>query len=293
MRRHWVKVMALLLPALTGCLSHTRKLQAPKGPSVELTADAEQLESQVNRDYDAIHSMNATVDFRASVGGQKRGSVTDYNVSIRGFILLRKPDDLRVLGLVPVLHTTAFDLASDGKTFKLLIPPKNKAIEGSNTVTKRSSNTLENLRPGVFFDAMMIHGISPDEKIFLTTETKTTQDPKTRQMIEEPHYDLYTVRAKPDGNELIPERVIHFSRATLRPVEQDIYNADGNVETQVLYGPDSIFGSVKFPGTVTIKRPIDEYEIFLTIEKLTMNQPLSDDQFENKIPPGIQIQHLD
>ena len=99
---------------------------------MELTADAAQLESEINKTYDAIHSLNATVDFRASVGGEKRGKVTDYNVSIRGFILLRKPEMLRVLGLVPVLHTPAFDMASDGKTFKLLIPPKNKAIVGSN-----------------------------------------------------------------------------------------------------------------------------------------------------------------
>lgn len=292
MRRHWVKVMTLLLPAMTGCLSHTRKLQKPQGPSVVLSATAEELESQVNKTYDSIHSLNATVNFQASVGGQQKGSVTDYT-SIRGFILLRKPEMLRVLGLVPVLHTTAFDLASDGKTFKLLIPPKSKAIEGSNTVTKRSKNTLENLRPSVFFDSMLIRGILPDEKMFLTTESTTHEDPKTKEMIEEPHYDLYTVRTKPDGNELVPLRVIHFDRANLRPVEQDIFNQDGNVETQVLYGPDSTFGDVKFPGTVTIKRPLDEYQIVLTIEKLTFNQALTDDQFENKIPEGIQIQKLD
>ena len=44
MRRDWLKFLALLLPVLTGCLSHTRKLQQPKlawrGP---WSADAVQL----------------------------------------------------------------------------------------------------------------------------------------------------------------------------------------------------------------------------------------------------------
>ena len=38
-------------------------------------------------------------------------------------------------------------MASDGKTFTVLIPPKNKAIEGPTSITKRSDKQFENLRP--------------------------------------------------------------------------------------------------------------------------------------------------
>ena len=55
------------------------------------------------------------------------------------------------------------------------------------------------------------------------------------------------------------------------PIEQDIYNADGDLETQVIYGPYQDFNGTQFPGTITINRVIDEYKITLTVEKVTLN----------------------
>lgn len=282
----------LLLPALSGCLYHTRKLQVPKAPAIVLSAKADDLVSRVNKQFAAIQTLNATVEFQAQVGGTKKGAVTDYT-SFRGYILMRKPGDLRVLGLVPVLHTRAFDLASKGDDFKLLIPSKSKAITGSSPATKKSKNALENLRPNLFFDSMLIRNISPDEQEYVTGESRIYTDAARKQLLEEPVYDLAIVRRKEGDNELELVRVIRFGRSDLMPFEQDIYDKDGNIETQTIYGPYQSFGDSRFPGTVTIKRPMEEYQITITIEKLTINQPLTDDQFELKIPEGIQIQKLD
>ena len=300
MRRRWLNAVALLLPVMTGCLSHTRKLQTVRPPSVVENADAAQLVDGLNRSYAAVNSMTATVDFQASVGGTHKGKVTDYT-SFRGYILLQKPEMLRVLGLVPVLRTTAFDLASDGNTFKLLIPPQHKAIEGKTTVEKKSANPLMNLRPNVFFDSMLIRGIAPDEQVILTTDTNTIQDRKTKSWYEERDYLLSIVRAKAETpantptdtlRQLVPVRVIRFNRANLTPIEQDIYDKDGAIETQTLYGRSQTFGTEKFPGTITIKRPLEEYQIVLTVQKLVLNQPLANDQFQLKIPEGTSVQEL-
>ena len=97
MRRDWLKFLALLVPVLTGCLSHTRSLQQPKLAGVALNADAVQLVEAVNHRYDQVNSLSATVDFAASVGGAHKGKETDYT-SIHGYIRLRKPQMLRVLG---------------------------------------------------------------------------------------------------------------------------------------------------------------------------------------------------
>jgi hypothetical protein len=82
-------------------------------------------------------------------------------------------------------------------------------------------------------------------------------------------------------------RVIHFSRVDLLPTEQDIYNADAELETQALYGPYQDFNGIKFPSTIDIKRPLDEYSIRLTVEQLKVNQTLPDKQFELTIPKGV------
>jgi len=291
MRKFWFQAIALCLPVLTGCLSHTRKLQQPEMPSVVESADVQELVSNINKQYDAIQSLNATVEFKASVGGAQKGKVTDYT-SVRGFILLRKPEMLRVLGLLPVLNTRAFDLASDGSTFKLWIPHENKAIIGSNAVSKPSAKPLENMRPYVFFDSLLIHGIGSDELLSLTTDTKTVLDPKHKQLMLQPEYDLGVFRKEANSNILVPVRVIHVGREDLLPSGEDIYDKDGNIQTQAVYGPYESFGDFRYPGSITIKRPLEEYQIVITFQKVTVNQPLPDNQFELKIPNGTQIQNL-
>jgi hypothetical protein len=297
MRRDWLKVLALLLPVLTGCLSHTRKLQQPKPAGIALNADAVQLVEAVNLRYERVTSLSATVDFAASVGGVHKGQQTDYT-SIHGYIRLRKPQMLRVLGYLPVVRLRAFDLASDGKTFTMLIPPRSRAIEGSNSVTTPAANPMENLRPDVFFDSILIHGISADSIVSLTNSSQTKLDPKTKQLIEQPQYDLTVLKpgersSSPGLPQLgTPLRVIHFNRINLMPIGQDVYNAAGDLETQVVYGPYQDFNGTQFPGTISINRLLDEFRITITVEKLELNQPLADDQFEVKVPADYKLQKL-
>ena len=44
---------------------------------------------------------------------------------------------------------------------------------------------------------------------------------------------------------------------------------------------------------IEINRPQEEYSIRLTVEKLTINEPLRDDQFALQQPPGSQLVNLD
>jgi hypothetical protein len=307
MRRDWLKVLALLVPVLTGCLSHTRKLQQPKLAGVALDADAVQLVEAVNHRYEQVNSLAATVDFAASVGGAHKGQQTDYT-SIHGYIRMRKPQMLRVLGYLPIVRLRAFDLASDGKTFTMLIPPKSRAIEGSNSVTNPAVKAtddrqdqwaaMENLRPDIFLDSLLIHSISADSIVSLTNSSQTKLEPKAKQLIEQPQYDLTVLKPgerspSPGLPQLgTPLRVIHFNRINLLPIGQDIYNAAGDLETQVVYGPYQDFSGTQFPGTITINRSLEELRITITVEKLVLNQPLADDQFELKVPEEYKVQKL-
>lgn len=290
-RRSSALLLVFLLPFLNGCLVHTRRIQQAKMPAVVMTATAEDLVKEVNDRCQTIHSLSATVVFQATVGGPRKGKEKTYT-SFNGYILLRKPESLRVIGLVPVLHTRAFDMASNGQTFKLWIPHENKVFEGPNTVTKQSPNTLENFRPNIFSDSLLINCIGRDDLVTLTSDTDTRIDPKTKQLMIQADYDLSIVRRKGDSQELIPERVIHFNRVDLRPYEEDIYDSEGAIQTEAIYGPDQTFGPVRFPGTITIKRPLEEYQIVITFQKLITNLNLTDDQFELKTPRGTIVKEL-
>ncbi|MBV9572416.1 MAG: hypothetical protein JOY93_00055, partial [Acidobacteriales bacterium] len=59
-----------------------------------------------------IQTLQATVDIDTSVGGVKKGKVTDYK-EIRGYVLARKPAMLRMIGLLPIVRNRAFDMVSD------------------------------------------------------------------------------------------------------------------------------------------------------------------------------------
>jgi hypothetical protein len=298
MRRDWLKFLALLVPVLTGCLSHTRKLQQPKLAGAVLNADAVQLVEAVNKRYEQVNSLTATVDFAASVGGAHSGQQTDYT-SVHGFILFRKPEMLRVIGLVPVIRTQAFNLASDGSTFTLLIPPRSKAIQGSATVaSKTATKSFENMRPQVFLDSIVIRGIDADRIVSLTTSSTSKLEAKTKHLIETPLYDLTVLdagRSNPaPGLPQVdkPTRVIHFSRIDLMPTGQDIYNSEGAPETKVVYGPYQNFNGILFPSTITIDRPIEEYRITLNVEKVVFNIPLTDEQFQESVPKNYKLQKM-
>ncbi|HXO94567.1 MAG TPA: hypothetical protein VN825_10545 [Candidatus Acidoferrum sp.] len=290
-RRSSAWLLLLLVPFLNGCLVRTRKLKQVKMPSVVMTATADDLVKAINDRCETIRSLTATVEFQATVGGPNKGKEKIYT-SFTGYILLRKPESLRVIGKVPVLHTTAFDLASDGNTFKLWVPHENKVFEGPNTITKESPNTLENFRPNIFSDSLLIKCIDSDDLLTLTSDTDTKLDPKTKQLVMQVAYVLTVLRRKDDRRDLIPERVIRFDRVDLRPYEEDIYDTKGEIQTQAIYGVDQKFGEVMFPGTITIKRPLEEYQIVITFQKLVTDLKLTNDQFELKTPSGAIIQEL-
>jgi outer membrane lipoprotein-sorting protein len=284
--------LAMTLPALTGCFVHVRRVPRARLPKTILSATAEQLSSLVNQRYDQIRSMSAQVSFQLTEGGILKGKEKTY-ASFNGYVLMRKPGDIRVLGLVPVIHSQAFDMASDGKTFTMIIPPKNKAFVGPNKVTQQSKKPLENLRPYIFFDSLLIQSIAPSDLVVLTADTKNIIGPKHKHIDILPEYQLTILRRKSAGsNVLVPERVIHFNRATLEPYEEDIYDKQGSVETEANFGPLQVFDGQQFPATITIRRPLQEYQILVTFQKIHFNLNLTDDQFHVRIPQGMPIQQL-
>src|ERR1700679_2955043 len=154
----WVLTLLALLPS-TGCLFHTRPVEETyyKAPLKESSQAA--LIDSINQQAQKIQSLQATVDIDTSVGGAKKGHVTDYK-EIRGYVLARKPSMLHMIGLLPIVRTTAFDMVSDGQQFRLWIPPKNRFVIGTNDAqAPNPDQPMENIRPQDIFNALLIHPI--------------------------------------------------------------------------------------------------------------------------------------
>jgi len=279
--------MLCLTLLLTGCslLPTTRKLPVPKAPVITQYVSAEELVGRLNNRWSATNTLTAKVEFHATKS--KEGVATDYP-SVDGHILIRKPADLRVFGRY--FGVLVFDMASDAVKFTLSIPHNNVVIKGSNTVTKKSMNTWENLRPGFFLDAMMVRGLEPDDLFSVVTASETIEDAARKHLFTVPEYVLSISRRKPGTQQLIPVRVVTFRRDNLLPYQQDIYDSEGRLETHVTYSAYQAFEGNQYPSTVTINRPLDEVQIILNVEDVHENLTLNDDQFVIATPEGAKVQ---
>lgn len=276
---------------LSGCnvLPTTRKLPVPKAPVNVQEVTPEELVDQVNKRWAELNTLTATVEIYATLLRTQEGLAKDYP-SCRGYIVMRKPNELRVVG--QYFGVRVFDMASDGKTFTLLVPPKNKAIKGSNSVVRKSENQLENLRPGFFFDAMIVRGLDEDNFYSVTADTETIEDTAKKHLYLMPEYVLAIARHGSSRRD-IPVRVVTFHRDDLLPYNQDLYDSHGNLESQVTYSSYRQFDGSIYPTKVIIKRPLEGIQILLTVEKIEKNVPLKEEQFQVKIPEGTEIQNLD
>ena len=256
-----------LTPALTGCLVHTHSVLKTRPPDIVLSTSLDQLLNQVDDRYDAIQSMTATVTMSPAPAAVSKGEVTStphlqrLHRHRQAGADPRHPQGSRV-------GSDALDMVSDGKTFKMLIPPKNCAIIGSDVVTNTSQKGLYSLRPAVILDSLLIQGLQPDQVVAMTQDSRIVARPKTHERTSS-RSPTTTSSSSPSPRARSPStlRVIHISRVNLLPYQQDIYNADGKVATQAIYNNYQKFGDINFPTKIVIQRPLDELSLTITITK--------------------------
>ena len=245
-----------LLPT-TGCYVHTHAVIKTRPADMVLSAPLNEVLKRVDDQYSAIQSMTALdIQIATSTGGSHEGEVKDY-ISFGGYMIIGKPDQIRVILKLPLAGSDALDMVSDGKNFKMLIPPKSCAIVGSDTVTDSSQKvSFYSLRLAVILDSMLIRGLEPDELVSETQDIRIVENPKKKNdFIEEPDYDLEFF-SQPKGQIAHTLRVVHISRANLLPYQQDIYDSDGKVGfTQALYSDYQKFGDINFPSKTRRQAP--------------------------------------
>lgn len=280
---------ALLLSGCSYLVPSKRKLPVPKAPAIVHTLTPQELVAQLNKRWENLQALTATVEVYATEYKTQQGEAKNYP-GARASIVISRPEMLRVRGTY--FGVMAFDLASNGENFSLEIPSKNVVIKGSNTAKGTSPNTWENLRPGFFFNAMVVRGVQPDEHYFVTSDTETVEDPTKKHLFSVPEYILNVNRVDPHSPNETPVRVVTFHRDDLLPYEQDIYNQQGELETQVVYQDYRAFNSVQYPSTVTITSPINGFKLVMMVESVHENMKLPADEFQLQLPPGMKVQQL-
>jgi sulfur carrier protein ThiS len=198
---------------------------------------------------------------------------------------------LRMIGLLPVVRNQAFDMVSDGRDFKLWIPPKNRFVMGRNDIeTHNTEQPLENLRPQRIYDALLLREVNPENEIAVMENSFEIVTDAKRHQVEQADYEIEIIRKGEQGWYL--ERKIVFSRTDLLPHRQFVWDQNGDLVTDSRYEDYKDYSGVSFPSQIEIWWPQQEYDITLTMIKLQLNEPLPDDKFALEEPPGAQVVHL-
>jgi len=276
-----VVLVAVMLSA-PGCLvRHETRIRPAELPPPAQDATLADLVSKINSQGEAIHTLTATVDLEPTAGSVYSGIIREYH-DVRGFILVDRPSTIRIFGLAPVVMTKVFDMVSNGEDFRLYIPPKQKFIVGKTSFHRPAKNALENLRPQHILQALVVPPIDAEHEKCILEEA---EDGAHR-------YYVVIVVAPEAGDALTLRRKVWFDRADLRIARVQFYEMAGTYTEDVRYASYQDFQGIQYPAHLDVKRPAEDYELAITLEKCTFNQPIPAEKFELPQPPGTQLVEL-
>ncbi len=276
-----ILLFCLVAMALSSCFVRRRLVTRPGGRTKQslLIADRATLLGIVAKEYDAIRDFSATVDMTPALGTTEKNKVTEYK-DVRGYIRFRKPAEIRIIGLYPVVRNKMFDMLSTGTDFRLYIPAQNRFLTGQNQIGEPSPNKLYNLRPQHFLDAMLVRPINTQaDKVLL--ENFTDED--------NAFYILHEVHPNGEG-QLLLSRTIWIDRLELKIARQLIFDPSGNILTDARYADWKMYDNVPFPKHLEIDRPRDEYAVIIDVVKMDINKGVPEDLFTLPQPEGSKLQ---
>jgi hypothetical protein len=255
----------------------------PAARPVAQEATQEQILDRYNALASGLQSLDATVELKPFAGSAYTGVISEYH-EVKAFLLASRPYNIRMIGQVPVVGTTVFDMASDGKDFEVSIPPKNKFLVGPVTLNRPSEKPIENLRPQHLVEALLWPEIRKEE----VTLFEEFNDETAR-------YYVLTVLRGGYKTEIL--RKVWFDRADLHLARLQSYGPKGALLSDVRYSnwqaPDTSSSSLaEYPRAIRIDRPRDEYRLDLAFTKVALNENLTPDRFQLQPPAGTEVTHL-
>ena len=253
-----------------------------------------------------LKTLNATVELKPTAGSRYSGLIEEYH-EVKAFLLAERPAEIRMIGQAPVIGKTVFDMASDGDTFRVSIPTKNKFLVGSVAGERNSAKPIENLRPQHLLDALLWPEIRKEEAVTIREFNN-----------EQGRYYVLTVLR--GGYQLEVLREIWFDRSNLQVTRIQNFGPKGTLLSDVSFSdwepldnaataqtsapatnsssnstapaPAQAPGITSFPRAILIDRPHDDYKLELQVTKIAANEEIPADRFKLEQPPGSELVHV-
>jgi outer membrane lipoprotein-sorting protein len=297
--------VAVMLTSAFGCAVSQKTVVKPsQAPAPQQTATEHQLLDAYNRQAQAIQSLNAGVTMKLTAGSAYSGVIEQYH-EVNGFILAARPASIRVIGQAPVVGKNIFDMVSDGSTFSIYIPSKNKFIVGPANLERRAEKPIENLRPQHLVDALFWPVIAERTPVLFEEASEgasrfyvlTVVKAETVPSAGGPG-DAGSAAPSQQGSSERPtasweiSQKIWFDRVDLQVSRIENFGSGGKVASDVAYANWQTTAATSYPWQINVTRPSDDYQLQITIKKLTVNEPIAADRFSLPQPPGTDLVNL-
>lgn len=289
-RSIWMVSLPAVALFACGCAVSKKTVVKPgQAPGPLLTATKGELIERYKEQAAAVNSLNATVSMKLTAGSAYSGVIEQYH-EVNGFILASRPANIRVIGQAPVVGKNVFDMVSEGQTFSIFIPSKNKFLVGRADLGRPAKKPIENLRPQHLVDALLWSPIPSETPILFEEAIEATG-----------RYYVLTILGLTGGGftagsasvarfvDLEIAQKIWFDRSNLNVVRLVSYALEGKVNSDVHYGDWEPAGAINYPRQITISRPGDDYKLEITIKKITLNETIAPDRFVLQQPPGTDL----
>ncbi len=282
-KKTWMASLTLMaVSAVTGCAVST-PVKAPEA-AISVTKDAtkEDLLAAYNRIATGITTLNLSVDLVPSAGKAYSGIIQQYH-NVSGFILAKRPAEVRMIG--QVLSKNIFDMTSDGETFHIFIPSKNKFMVGSAKMERPTEKPIENIRPQHLLDALLWPQIPAGASLVFAEDDEVSA-----------RYYILSVLAPGSSPEI--ERTLWFDRTDLHLARIQIYGPAGRLLSDIRLDawqpvpgtpPVASAESLAYPRHIVMQRPHDDYKLEITVKKVTLNEAVADDRFKLDQPAGTEL----
>ncbi len=275
-----VILYGLLFSGITSCAKRT--VTIPTSPKIReaKTATLEDILEMLEGYAEGIQTLtSSSMRVTFSSGRIESGRLEEYR-SAPGYVLLRRPDSIRVNIQNPVTKTTILELLSRGNEFSIWYPRENKFFTGSNSAREFEVEG----QPG--FSARPLHlfeAILPQCAPLASPETRIAfeedRDSTTKYYVVSYYRDTGDLR-------LVSVRRIWIDRFNLAVARLETFTAEGAKASVVRYSNMVETKGFQLPLSVMMERPIDGYLLEMQFRDWRVNPELPEAAFVLNAPEG-------
>ena len=244
------------------------------------TTPAAELLRAYNAQADGIHSLRGSLMVQIHNTADSGGQAKDPK-PVAAMLSFRAPASVRLTGLAPFSSTQTFDLASDGRSYEMLLPDGNtmRFVAGLTDAPAGSANPPKSIQAQTIVEAL--RGLPAQLRGSATSTPEMSGAVKT----------LDVTLTTATGRELAAQLDFDLGSGTLS--RMSVPDPEGGTTTRIFYKDwhrASAVGApgkyVCFPTRIDVAQPGQSREIEFKFLSIEMNAPVLPRQFRFRAPAG-------